>query len=73
MSKSHRTGAHFSYFEKRHEELYSHEKNTLGGLAIAHEKLDLNETRDSARQNLAHSILMIHKRIECYAVGKYGN
>ena len=61
LNKAHEIGTHFSYVEKRHKELCSHENSTSSGLANVCTKLDLNKTRMSSRKNLVNSMLRLHK------------
>ena len=72
-NKTHKTGSHYSYGEKRHKELNSCEKSITGRLDSVHMQLDLNETRVSSRHNLVNSITRLHKGLSYYFLGKDGN
>ena len=73
LIKAHEIGSHFSHGEKRYGESYSFESSTYGGVASVLAKLDINETRELFRHNLACSMTRLHKVLRHYFLGKKGN
>ena len=73
LSEAHKTGDHLSHGENTCKEPHIWESNMPGVLASTCTKLDINKVWISARHNLAHSILRLHKGLAYYFVGKYVN
>jgi hypothetical protein len=67
MKKCHSMAVYFSY-GKRHKELLKFRSNVPGGLAQIKLKVDLNDTRVSARHGLLYSEIRLNKGLKLYAI-----
>ena len=69
MKKCHSMAVHFSY-GTRQQDLMKFAENVPGGLAKIKLKLDLNDTRVSARHSLLYSEIRLNKGLKLYALAK---
>jgi hypothetical protein len=67
MKKCHAMAVYFSY-GKRHSQLLQFSNNVPGGLAPIKLKLDLNDTRVSARHGLLYSEIRLNKGLKLYGI-----